>query len=694
LTTSTFQTIDSPYLQKSASHAILPGGRHPNDIRTLAHTPDGIVWIGTADGLFTLQNETFTRADSELAGSSDIKSLSVNSSGALLVGTGLTLAERRSDGNWDIHLTDTWGEGSVTAAAHRSADIVLYASETGLHKLAKDTLKAAPDLYPGRVFRIQEVSTKTVLLGEDGVVETDLKQITRHILRGKQIRDCFRDGTTTYYATSEGLFKEEAGKDPRFVETPIRDLYSVTRTSLGITCGSSSGLFAHASDRWHYFAGPRWLPSDDVRSVVESDGSLLAATGKGLARIHLVPQTLEQKETGFEQRVRHRHLRLKGYVATSRLESPGDLRTNRTIPSDNDGLWTALYLAAQSYRYAVTGSEEARNWANQAFEAIEWLEGVTTIDGFPTKAIVAAGDDTGSEAVPWYPSAGGSWMWKGDCSSDEIDGHMYGYSIFYDLAADEHFRERIVELVNRIMGPILDNGFLLLGKDGQQTRWGVWAPEVLNGPWRGQRGLNSLEILAHLKTAHHITGNSRYADAYSDLIENHGYAENARRTKLTFPGHVNHSDDELAFISYYPLLKYEKDEALRAIYLESLEHAWQIERPERNPWWNYIYGALTGSACDSETAAGTLREIPTDLIDWPIRNSHRLDVQLDAQRGRKGELQSTRVLPYDELPAKKWNRNPYSLDDDSLGAHEDDGTYYLVPYWIGRHYGYLSKGSP
>ena len=55
------------------------------------------------------------------------------------------------------------------------------------------------------------------------------------------------------------------------------------------------------------------------------------------------------------------------------------------------------------------------------------------------------------------------------------------------------------------------------------------------------------------------------------------------------PGRVNHSDDELAFLSYYPLLQYETDPELRKVYQESLERSWQIERPERNPLWNFIY---------------------------------------------------------------------------------------------------------
>ena len=695
--TPRYMVQDTPFLQKSAQARTMPGGRHPNDIRAAAQTEDGIIWLGTADGLHRLENGTFQRVGDTATGCSDIKCLEVDAVGTLWVGTGLTLSSRSSGDVWALHLTDTWDLGAVTAVLSSENALLVALSGSGPHTVVHGQPKVVSDLYPSgkQIYRIVQADTSILIAGESGVViATQDLSIVSHKLESHQVRDVYLDGSVTYFATSNGLYKLEQAGDPRHVPTPVRDLHSVTRTQLGITCATSSGICIHAPDRWHYFAGPRWLPSDDTRSVLESDSTLIVATAQGCGRIHLLEQNLAQKETCFQARVRDRHLRLKGFIATSKLATPGDLGTNVPVPSDNDGLWTALYLAAQSYRYAVTGSDEARAWANQAFDAIEWLEGVTTVDGFPTKAIVEAGDDTGSDAVEWYPSEDGDWYWKGDCSSDEIDGHMYGYSIFYDLAADDACRMRIVALVDRIMGHIVDNGYLIIGKDGKPTRWGVWSPEYLNGPWRAQRGLNSLEILAHLKTAHHITGSDRYEEEYQRLIEEHGYAENTRRQKLTLPGHVNHSDDELAFISYYPLIKYETDPKLREIYLDSLDHAWGIERPERNPWWNYIYGALSGCDCDAEDAARTLREIPTDLIDWPVRNSHRQDIRLDADRGRKGELQSVGVLPYDELPASKWNLNPYSLDSDTQGTREDDGTYYLLPYWMGRYYGFLSEEQP
>ncbi len=54
---------------------------------------------------------------------------------------------------------------------------------------------------------------------------------------------------------------------------------------------------------------------------------------------------------------------------------------------------------------------------------------------------------------------------------------------------------------------------------------------------------------------------------------------------------VNHSDDELAFLAYYPLVIYERDQHLRKIYMASLKRSWLIERPERSPFFNFIYAA-------------------------------------------------------------------------------------------------------
>jgi hypothetical protein len=109
------------------------------------------------------------------------------------------------------------------------------------------------------------------------------------------------------------------------------------------------------------------------------------------------------------------------------------------------------------------------------------------------------------------------------------------------------------------------------------------------------------------------------------------------------PRFVNHSDDELAFLSYYPLLILERDPHLRRVYLASISRSYQIERPERSPLFNLIYGAaLQASAWtdpqqrpdkayvefneyDGAECLDWFRDVPADTIGWTVRNSHRRD---------------------------------------------------------------------
>ena len=56
-------------------------------------------------------------------------------------------------------------------------------------------------------------------------------------------------------------------------------------------------------------------------------------------------------------------------------------------------------------------------------------------------------------------------------------------------------------------------------------------------------------------------------------------------------------------------------------------HHLEIERIEQIPWFNFIYGALTGNDCEAEAAVTHLREWPLDLVIHSYQNSHRADLQ-------------------------------------------------------------------
>ena len=436
-----------------------------------------------------------------------------------------------------------------------------------------------------------------------------------------------------------------------------------------------------------YFCGKRWLPDDHVTGIgFENDGNVIwIETPKGYSRIEYRLMTLAEKSKAFVERVRARHVR-HGLTADSILQTPGDLSTNRTVSSDNDGLWTQMYVAAEAFRYKVTGESDARANARQGFEAMLRLEEITGIPGFHARSFIKVGEDVQPQDGEWHDTADGKWRWKGDTSSDEIVGHYFGYAVYYDLVADEAEKQKIRGVVTRMTDHILNNNYQLIDVDGKRTRWGWWGPEEI---WADpdETGLRALHILSHLRVALHITGSPRYEQAYNELISKHRYHLLTRNQKVNYPGRVNHSDDELAFLSYYPLFNYETDPKLREVYVQSLERSWQVERPERNPLWNFIYAVGSGGKeFDRSEALLTLKQIPMDQISWAVANSHRLDVPIDNLNDRFDRKQALTVLPYDELPMSKWNGNPYRLDGGNGGRSEGDGVYFLLPYWMGRYH--------
>ena len=71
----------------------------------------------------------------------------------------------------------------------------------------------------------------------------------------------------------------------------------------------------------------------------------------------------------------------------------------------------------------------------------------------------------------------------------------------------------------------------------------------------------------------------------------------------------------------------EKDPELRALYRRSLERTYEVVRVEQNPWFNFVYGSLTGNDCEVDAAVAHLRDWPLDLRAWSYQNSHRADLR-------------------------------------------------------------------
>lgn len=457
--------------------------------------------------------------------------------------------------------------------------------------------------------------------------------------------------------------------------------------------GTSTGAIRQTGHEYHYFGAHHWLPADYVRDIAVAGRTVFIATDGGLATIRYEPFTLARKAAWFERALDQWGMKRLGFIHKLYWsDKEGWLREI----SDNDGGNTAHYLAAMSYKYAVTHDPQAREEASDAFQAMVWLRQITSKAGFIARAIWSVNGDKGERAIrgsgglpaKWYPTADGLWWWKGDTSSDEVNAHMYAVSLFYEIAANSAEKELARRHLGAIASHILDNGWVLRDVDGRPTRWGRWDPEYLLCPYGFEaRGLNGLEAQTYMHTAYALTGDAKFQRGLEQLLK-WRYQTYTVRQRVTFPPEeVAPWDDELAFFCYNPLLRYCRDPQLRSLYLRSLERTWEILRSHHLPFFNFSYGALTGNDCEAPQAAQHLREWSLDLVNHNYRNSHRSD--LAPQHGYVPYSGGTRAISPRESEAKWGDRSPLQYDGGENSKAVTPPIGWLEDYWMGRYYGFI-----
>lgn len=513
-------------------------------------------------------------------------------------------------------------------------------------------------------------------------------------------------GTSNGYIEINNLTQEQVGEIR--TKVPVPEITVVKEVNGNIWFGSLQGAYMLRADgKFNYYYGERWLASNRVIDIAEGpDNSVLILTEKGLSQICFKEVTLYEKALYFEDQVRRRHIRY-GLNATLNGLVNGNLSTGYLADSDNDGLWTSMYLGSQVFRYAVTKSKEALQNCIESLDAMERLYTIHTIPGFPARSFERSGHiDVLSDPERWQHSPDSAWVWKATTSSDEAIGHVFAFGVIAELMDVEPIRDKAIRLLDELMQHIVDNNFYLIDYDGKPTLWGKWNPEYVNGfPTSvGDRKLYSSNIVAMLQTAYHFTRKEIYKEKAFELLYEHGYLENLMRPMREIgkaPGNAgewakmlseswNHSDDEMYFLGYWGLYRYAFNDTLRAMYKKAIVDHWQYERPEKDGLWNLFTG-MVSDEFDLEEAIGYLQEHPLDLIQWEIKNSHRKDIEFLGPNFRNQTI--AEVLPPDERPVQRHNANMFRLDREGGNGNSElsSGDIWLLPYWLGRFLGIIRE---
>ncbi len=474
--------------------------------------------------------------------------------------------------------------------------------------------------------------------------------------------------------------------------------------------GTDVGVVRYAKDGSHSLRfSKRWLTDNKVTGVAfDGEGNAWIATFNGVSEIKRKMMTLEDKEKNFYGQLMRKHMRDPWTCGILRLEIPGDTTTWRNSDDDNDGEYTGGYLAMESFRYAVTKDADAKVKARKAFEFLKYLQTVTETEGFFARSVVPASwpkvNDTNrtyndkqiaDELVNdprykpveqrWRKSKDGKWLWKGDTSSDEMDGHMMGYFFYYEFATGEEEKILVRNHVQKIVDYLMKNNYNFIDIDGTHTHWAVWSPDQLNHDpdWSSERSINSLELLAYLKFAAHITGDEKYEKAYLRLIEKEGYLENISHLNSKNPAWQIYFDRTMEGYLFPILLKYENDPKLHAFYSKLIDE-WMANQPDgENLINNLTYAIATGKKVNVNQTIEFLKDAPLDLVDWPIDHTLREDVQI-VRSPILEEIQISELPPASIRSTVRWDKNPWAaVQGDPHQVREP--VFWLWPYWMARY---------
>ena len=483
--------------------------------------------------------------------------------------------------------------------------------------------------------------------------------------------------------------------------------------------GTNMGVVRYAKDGTHSLRfSRRWLTDNKVLDIAfDAEGNAWIGTAHGVSQIKRRMMTLEDKKNNLYGQLMNRHIRDPWTCGFLKLEIPGDTASWQNSDDDNDGEYTGGYLAMESFRYAVTKDIDAGIKARKAFEFLKYLQTVTGTEGFFARSIVPLNwksvNDPNQTYTPqqvadelvkdprfkpvelrWRKSKDGKWLWKGDTSTDEMDGHMMSYFFYYELAANQEEKALVRDHVTKIVDQLIETKYNLLDIDGLPTHWAIWSPEQLNHDpdWASERSINSFELLAYLKLAGHLTGDEKYEKEYRRLIDAEGYLENVSHLNQKNPAWQIYFDRTLEGYLFPILVKCETDPKLKSFYLQLLEE-WMANQPAgENLINNLMYAYATGKNVNVPQTIEFLRDTPLDLMDWPIDHTLREDVQI-VRSPILEEVQVSELPPASIRATVRWDKNPWAATQGNLRMVREP-VFWLWPYWMARYQGIIGNTRP
>jgi hypothetical protein len=403
---------------------------------------------------------------------------------------------------------------------------------------------------------------------------------------------------------------------------------------------------------------------------------------------------------------------------------------------ENDGLFSALVMAAEAYRFAVTHDPAARAALARLMQGERMRMDITGVPGLFTRQLIPPGvsglacptdpmqyvpspekrgnkwvriDATGCASVA---DAGGAfhatthcglaqfanWCFLDNVSQDEYVGHVFALGTIARVVDDPALRGEATDMLHQVGAHLAAHGMAFVDWDGRPTQWG----KVYPGAPGDTAGYLAILGLSFAATA--ARDDAPLMDAYRSLAWD-GYLDDIDQWSGTDGCGANWNNLSMLTASFHHLLWSERDPVRRALlagaFDRSLAHPTETTRgilAEHNAWYEIMWAAQKplGPGTDGPAYAA-VEDAVCQLRQFP-RSNHQVARDLTPLApgvcaGRQGE--SLAALPFSIADRcagtfAYWG-NPYErslCDAWPELIHQPGG--YLLPYWMGRYYGFIA----
>lgn len=366
-----------------------------------------------------------------------------------------------------------------------------------------------------------------------------------------------------------------------------------------------------------------------------------------------------------------------GVVMDPVFSSP-DSTDIRTYSRCGDAaIWTGHFLAAESFRYAVTRSPDALSNIKYSLYGIRALLDVTGNDllarcAFPENSPYA-NDIIGEEGHHGVYSGmvdGAKWTWIGETSRDQIVGVMFGLTAAWNLVDDNDVKLAVPWLSSRVINYLLKHGWVTFNPDLNPTTtfWG-----------RADQQLMILKLGRRSNASH-------YQSTYSTMSLTLAPEAIVGIGVDSADPYGSYYKFNLDYITMWSLLTSGDNSYVTSNYRGAYKVLRAATGDHQNPFFDIIDRAINGADAARDQRI-------RDLLDqWLTRP--RRDVYVDNTLQVPTCDDGSRAC--DPIPVPQrittdflWQRSPFQLAGGGYSTIEGAGIDYTLPYWMARYYGVI-----